>query len=88
MSTLEQGIVGNGTIAGLIDENARYTWLCLPRFDCQPVFDELLGGKGGFAVNLRGFVKSTQRYVRNTAVLETTLEAEDGSAVRVTDFGI
>ncbi len=86
MSTLEQGIVGNGTIAGLIDENARYTWLCLPRFDGQPVFDGLLGGKGVFAVNLRGHANSTQSYVRNTAILETILEAEDGSAIRVTDF--
>ncbi len=86
MTTLEQGIVGNGTIAGLIDETARYSWLCLPRFDGEPVFNELLGGKGGFSVNLRGFTASTQTYVRNTAILETILEAKDGSAIRVTDF--
>ena len=86
MTNLELGIIGNGTVAGLIDEDANCVWLCLPRLDGEPVFNKLLGGRGQFAVTLQGHCKSTQTYQRNTAIIETVLEAEDGSAVRVTDY--
>ncbi|MEZ5938037.1 MAG: glycoside hydrolase family 15 protein [Hyphomonadaceae bacterium] len=83
---LQLGIVGNGTIAGLINQTGEYVWLCLPRFDGEPVFNTLLGGGGRFAVRLENQVSASQVYLRNTAVIETLLEAEDGSAVRITDF--
>ncbi|MEQ9315123.1 MAG: glycoside hydrolase family 15 protein [Henriciella sp.] len=86
MSNLELGIIGNGTVAGLIDEHANCTWLCLPRLDGEPVFNKLLGGRGQFSVSLQGHSTSTQTYQRNTAIIETVLEAEDGSAIKVTDF--
>ena len=84
MSNLELGIIGNGTVAGLVDEDANIVWLCLPRIDGEPVFNKLLGGRGQFAVSLQGHVKSTQTYQRNTAVIETVLEADDGSSVLLT----
>ena len=37
MSNLELGIIGNGTVAGLVDEDANIVWLCLPRIDGEPV---------------------------------------------------
>jgi len=86
MTSLELGIIGNGTVAGLIDETGDCTWLCLPRLDGEPVFNALVGGSGAFRVELTGQVAARQRYVRNTAVLETELEAGDGSIVRITDF--
>lgn len=86
MSSLELGIVGNGTVAALISPDAGITWLCLPRLDGEPVFNSLLGGGGHFGVVLADCVRSEQSYRRNTAVLETRLEAADGSAVVVTDF--
>jgi len=86
MSGLELGVIGNGTIAGLIDEAGRYQWLCLPRFDGQPIFDGLLGGAGEFCVELKDFVASEQEYIRNTAVLRTVLRAADGAAIELTDF--
>jgi len=86
MTSLELGIIGNGTVAGLVDESGDCTWLCLPRLDGEPVFNALVGGSGAFRVELTGQVAARQRYVRNTAVLETELEAEDGSVVRITDF--
>ena len=86
MSTLELGIMGNGTVAALVDPNASIQWMCLPRFDGEPVFNALLGGKGAFEIKLAGHVKSEQTYIKNTAVIETILTAEDGSAIRVTDF--
>lgn len=86
MSSLELGIIGNGSIAALIDEHARYVWLCLPRIDGDPVFDAVLGGQGTFAIELAGHVASKQKYERNTAILVTELESSDGSKIEITDF--
>lgn len=86
MSTLELGIIGNGTVAALVNPTATIQWMCLPRIDGEPVFNELLGGGGRFAVVLADQVSATQTYVRNTAVLETILTAADGSAIKITDF--
>ncbi|MEL6365270.1 MAG: glycoside hydrolase family 15 protein [Pseudomonadota bacterium] len=83
---LELGLVGNGRVAGLIDEHGSYAWLCLPRFDGEPVFNRLLGGDGRFDITLRGVVRSEQAYLKNTGVVETILEAEDGSKIRIVDF--
>ncbi|MFN3312391.1 MAG: glycoside hydrolase family 15 protein [Hyphomonas sp.] len=86
MSSLELGIIGNGTIAALVSKLGEINWLCLPRLDGEPVFNSLLGGQGRFAVELAGQYAASHTYHRNTAILETLLEAEDGSAVRITDF--
>ncbi|MEO0607540.1 MAG: glycoside hydrolase family 15 protein [Pseudomonadota bacterium] len=86
MSTLELGIIGNGTVAALIDPNASIQWMCLPRLDGEPVFNALLGGGGAFSVTLADQVEAKQTYVRNTAVIETVLTSADGSAIRITDF--
>lgn len=86
MSTLELGIIGNGTVAALVDPNASIQWLCLPRFDGEPVFNRLIGGDGAFKIVLADQVSAQQTYVRNTAVIETVLTAADGSAIRITDF--
>lgn len=84
--SLELGVIGNGAIAALIDRAGAIVWTCMPRFDGAPVFNRLLGGDGLFAIDLRGCAKSTQYYMKNTAVLVTEIEAEDGSAIRITDF--
>lgn len=86
MQSLELGAVGNGSISGLIDEHGAYAFMCLPRFDGEPIFDGLLGGQGAFAVELVGHVRSEQRYLRNTAVLKTTLIADSGCEVDIYDF--
>jgi len=86
MSSLELGVIGNETVAALIDERATINWLCLPRLDGEPVFNSLLGGCGDFTIEISGYKTSSQEYIRNTVILVTILEAEDGSAVKVTDF--
>lgn len=84
--SLELGIVGNGTVAALVDEHATINWLCLPRLDGDPVFNSLLGGGGRFSIELAGCHTAEQRYIRNTAILETHLKGDDGSEVCVRDF--
>jgi len=86
MSSLDLGVIGNGTVAGLVDREGSLVWLCLPRLDGEPVFNSLLGGGGCFSVRLAGQAMTRQSYLRNTAVLETILESEDGSALRILDF--
>jgi GH15 family glucan-1,4-alpha-glucosidase len=91
MTNLNQGIIGNCAIAAIVDQKARVTWCCLPRFDGDPVFHALLGAPkeapddGVFAIELEDFVSSEQRYVPNTAILETILHGRSGS-VKVIDF--
>lgn len=86
MSNLDLGIVGNGTIAALIDASGSYQWFCLPRFDGEPVFDALLGGKGAFSITLEDLAETSQAYDRNSAVLHTRLTALDGSSIEIVDF--
>ncbi len=86
MTGLDLGIVGNGTIAGLINSRGDYQWMCLPRFDGEPVFDQLLGGRGTFSVWMENLASRTQAYDRNTAILRTRLVGSDGAEVEITDF--
>ena len=90
MGNLDLGLIGNCGISALVDKRARIVWWCLPRFDGDPVFHQLLGSASGdpddgaFTIELDGFKSSEQFYVRNTAILKTILHGESGS-IEVTD---
>lgn len=86
MSHLNLGIIGNSTIAALIDTDARINWLCLPKIDGDPIFDALLGGEGSFGVWMEGRVSTEQSYEANTAVLRTRLTDKDGAILDIIDF--
>jgi GH15 family glucan-1,4-alpha-glucosidase len=90
MSSLELGIIGNCQIAALIDRQARIVWACLPQFDSNPAFCSLLDvgepERGFFDVELVDHVRSEQEYLRNTAILQTTLYDSHGNAIRIIDF--
>ncbi|MFZ5784393.1 MAG: glycoside hydrolase family 15 protein [Pseudomonadota bacterium] len=89
MSSLDLGVIGNCAIASLVDRNARHVWYGLERLDGDPVFNALLGGDdpqhGFMDVLVAGAKESRQRYLHNTAILETTIEGSSGT-VRVIDF--
>ncbi len=95
MTSLDLGVIGNGSYSALIDREGRIVWCCLPRFDGDPVFNVLVNNGdvrepetvlGVFEIALEGHVKSEQSYLGNTAVLVTDLHDEAGNAVRITDF--
>ncbi|MCL5669476.1 MAG: glycoside hydrolase family 15 protein [Gammaproteobacteria bacterium] len=90
MDNLELGLIGNCSISALVDPQARIVWSCMPRFDADPVFCALLrnaqDGRGAFAIELQNFARAEQRYLRNTAILVTTLYDQTGGAVEITDF--
>jgi GH15 family glucan-1,4-alpha-glucosidase len=87
---LELSPIGNCQVSALIDETAGFVWGCVPRVDGDPVFCSLLNGdrqdQGVWRFELEGQVSATQHYVRNTPILVTRLEAEDGSALDIYDF--
>lgn len=93
MRDLNLALIGNSTIAALIDKQASIVWSCMPRMDAEPVFDALLredtgedAFTGSFSIELVDCVRTEQEYVKNTAVARTRLIAADGSVVQVTDF--
>lgn len=86
MSSLELGVIGNSAISALVNQRGDFVWLCMPRLDGDPVFDALLGGEGVFRIEIENFIAARQRYIENTAVLQTDLEARDGSILRIIDF--
>ena len=97
MTSLNLGVIGNCTIAALVDRMARIVWSCFPRLDGDPIFNALLGGEdafnlqsqnniGYFAVELEGCVRSEQSYIGNLAILKTRLIDGESNAVDVVDF--
>lgn len=95
MSTLDLGVIGNSSFGALINPQGRIVWCCLPRFDGDPVFCDLLNGGdearegGGFGfwdIEISDFARSEQHYAHNTAILKTRLYDSEGNAVEITDF--
>jgi len=86
---MQYGLIGNCAISALVDGEARIVWSCFPRFDGDPIFCRLLdddGERGFFGVELDGRVSIEQRYVENTALLETTMRDKTGNGIKITDF--
>ena len=91
MTNLDLAVIGNCQIASLVDQKARVVWSCFPRFDGDPAFCALLDNRpqpetGVYEIELMGFERSEQEYIRNTPIVQTTLYDHEGNALRVTDF--
>ncbi|MBU8975530.1 MULTISPECIES: glycoside hydrolase family 15 protein [unclassified Lysobacter] len=89
-ASLDLGLIGNGSVAALVDARARIVWGCVPAFDGDPTFCALLSPRehagGDWAVELEDFVESEQSYITNTAMLRTVLRDAHGGAVEIVDF--
>ncbi len=89
-SSLELWPIGNCQVSGLIDRQGALVWGCVPRVDGDPTFCSLLNDghqdAGVWRFEMEGQVSARQEYIRNTPILLTTLEAQDGSAVEILDF--
>lgn len=71
----------------LVSTGGSIDWACFPRFDSPSVFAAVLDDTKGGRCSLKpsSIHSSTQRYLPDTTVLETSFETEDGLA-RVCDF--
>jgi GH15 family glucan-1,4-alpha-glucosidase len=90
VSSLDLGVIGNCAIASLVDRKGRHVWHGIGRLDGDPVFNSLLGGddpQGGFMDVVVAGAKEVgrQRYLHNTAILETVIDGSGGT-VRIVDF--
>src|ERR1700674_543883 len=86
---LDLAVIGNCRTAALVEPGSRIVWWCYPRFDGDPVFSRLLAGdeeKGFSDVVLDDLADVQSQYLRNTAIVVTTLTDSGGGAVRITDF--
>ncbi|MDQ4145559.1 MAG: glycoside hydrolase family 15 protein [Actinomycetota bacterium] len=80
------GLIGDGSTAALVGRDGKVAWLCVPRFDDEPLFCSILDAArgGGFRVAPQGPVEARQGYLPDTGVLVTELRCSTG-LVRVTD---
>lgn len=80
------GLIGNGRTAALVGLDGSIPWLCLPRFDSEPLFCGLLDhARGGhFSVAPHDVIDARQRYETDTGILTTELRSPTGT-VRLTD---
>jgi len=81
------GLIGNCQFSALVDSTGSVVWCCLPRFDSEPVFSQLLDAQegGAFLVGAAEGEPGEQAYIENTNILETTFKTRSGS-FRVIDF--
>ncbi len=83
----DYGIIGNLGSCALVGLDGSIDWCCLPHLDSPALFSALLDSKKGgrFQITPEGEYKSSQAYMENTNILETTFTTSTG-AVKVTDF--
>lgn len=80
------GLIGDGSTVALVGLDGSIPWLCLPRFDDDPLFCGLLDhARGGhFTVAPEDVVEARQWYEPDTGVLTTELRSGTG-LLRITD---
>ncbi|SFD71679.1 glycoside hydrolase family 15 protein [Streptomyces aidingensis] len=80
------GLIGDGTTAALVGLDGSIPWMCLPRFDSEPLFCGVLDhARGGhFTLAPEELTEARQRYEPDTGVLTTELRSPTG-LVRITD---
>lgn len=74
--------------AALVGTDGSIDWCCLPRFDSPSVFGAILDQEAGgrFKISPASpIVESSQEYIQDTNILETTFRTETGT-VSVVDF--
>ena len=77
----DYALLGDTRTAALVDSDGSVDWLCIPRFDGQPVFGRLVGGDaaGHFRLGPAGAARTvSRRYRPSSATLETTWETDTG----------
>ncbi len=78
----DYALIGDTRTAALCSSAGSIDWLCLPRFDSQPVFSRLIAGDAGgcFAITPDNIRATSRRYREHSAVLETTWQTDGGEA--------
>ncbi|MDO3700373.1 glycoside hydrolase family 15 protein [Micromonospora sp. C28SCA-DRY-2] len=83
----DYGLLGDTRTAALVASDGAIDWLCVPRFDGEPLFGRLVGGPPAGTFRVGPAAAATvvgRRYRRHTATLETTW-AVDGCRLTLTE---
>ncbi|WP_329110283.1 glycoside hydrolase family 15 protein [Micromonospora sp. NBC_01699] len=83
----DYGLIGDTRTAALVAGDGSLDWMCVPRFDGEPLFGRLVGGPsaGTYRIGPAGPAAVVERrYRRHTATLETTW-AVDGGRLTLTE---
>jgi GH15 family glucan-1,4-alpha-glucosidase len=75
------GLIGDTRAAALVSTDGAIDWFCVPRFDGEPVFGQLVGGRkaGTFRTGPSAPAAVVERrYRRHSATLETTWRVGQG----------
>jgi Domain of unknown function (DUF5911)/Glycosyl hydrolases family 15 len=74
------GLIGDGATVALVGLDGGIYWLCLPRFDSEPVFCALLDRQRGghFTISPDELTQARQHYEPDTGVLVTELRSPTG----------
>jgi GH15 family glucan-1,4-alpha-glucosidase len=75
------GLIGDTRTAALVADDGAIDWMCVPRFDGEPVFGRLVGGPpaGTFGLGpLEGGTPVDRRYEVDSATLTTTWRTSSG----------
>jgi alpha,alpha-trehalase len=80
------GLIGDGATAALVGMDGSIPWMCLPRFDSEPLLCGLLDNEHGghFALTVEDLREARQYYEPDTAVLVTEMRGPTG-LVKITD---
>jgi GH15 family glucan-1,4-alpha-glucosidase len=85
----DYAMIGDCRTAALVSRDGSIDWLCVPRFDSQACFANLLGtpknGRWQIAPKAATSARVERRYRDHTMILETVWRTKAGT-VRVTDF--
>ena len=77
----DYGLLGDTRTAALVSSDGSLDWLCVPRFDGDPIFGRLVGGPDAGRFRLGPAIAATvveRKYRHHTATLETTWATPDG----------
>ncbi|MFQ5441297.1 MAG: glycoside hydrolase family 15 protein [Thermodesulfobacteriota bacterium] len=83
----DYGLIGNLGSCALVGLDGSIDWACLPHLDSPALFSALLDSKKGgrFQIVPEGKYSSSQAYMEDTNILETTFTTPTG-VVTITDF--
>lgn len=76
----DHGLIGDGATAALVGRDGSVPWLCVPRFDSEPLFARILDSArgGAFVIAPDEVTEARQYYEDDTAVLVTELRSPTG----------